>query len=139
MKKLLLVLLNIIAISAIAQNHVPSFEEVISLHGVGTVEISPDGKSVAFTVQKTDWNENRYDNEIWLSKEGNKPFPLTNNPKNSSTSPLFSPDGKWISFLSDRGNKNQIYVVRYEGGEAWPVTNEKKVFHTINGILMAED
>ena len=126
MKKLLLVLLNIIAIGAIAQNHLPSFEEVISLHSVGAVEISSDGKSVAFTVQKTDWNENRYDNEIWLSKEGNKPFPLTNNPKNSSTSPLFSPDGKWISFLSDRGNKNQIYVVRYEGGEAWPVTNEEE-------------
>ncbi|HEX9250803.1 MAG TPA: hypothetical protein VF870_01105, partial [Ignavibacteriaceae bacterium] len=57
-------------IVGIAQNHVPSFEEVISLHSVGTVEISADGKSVAFTVQKTDWNENRYDTEIWLSKDG---------------------------------------------------------------------
>jgi len=56
---------------------VPSFEEVISLHSVGTVKISPDGKSVAFTVQRTDWIENRYDEEIWLSKEGNKPFRLT--------------------------------------------------------------
>ena len=126
MKKLLFVLLNTITIIGIAQNHVPSFEEVISLHSVGTVKISPDGKSVAFTVQRTDWNENRYDDEIWLSKEGNKPFRLTNNPKNSCTSPLFSPDGKWISFLSDRGNKNQIYIVRYEGGEAFPVTNEEE-------------
>lgn len=94
------------------------------MHGVRTVQISPDGRSVAFSVQRADWNENRYDEEIWLSKEGNKPFRLTNNPKNSCTSPLFSPDGKWISFLSDRGNKNQIYVVRFEGGEAFPVTDE---------------
>jgi len=28
--------------------------------------------------------------------------------------------------LSDRGNKNQIFVVRYEGGEALPVTNEEE-------------
>ena len=96
------------------------------MHSVRTVQISPDGKSVAFTVQRADWNENRYDEEIWLSKEGNKPFRLTNNPKNSCISPLFSPDGEWISFLSDRGNKNQIYVVRYEGGEAFPVTDEEE-------------
>jgi dipeptidyl aminopeptidase/acylaminoacyl peptidase len=126
MKRLLFLLLNTFTIIVVAQNHVPAFEEIISLHSVGTVGISPDGKSVVFTVQKTDWTENRYDIEIWLSKDGNKPFPLTNNPKNSSTAPLFSPDGKWISFLSDRGNKNQIYVVRYEGGEAWPVTNEEE-------------
>lgn len=126
MKKLIFLLLNTITIIGVAQNHVPSFEEVISLRSVGTVKISPDGKSVVFTVQRTDWNENRYDEEIWISKDGNEPFPLTYNPKNSCTSPLFSPDGEWISFLSDRGNKNQIYVIRYEGGEAWPVTNEEE-------------
>jgi len=126
MKKLLILLLNTFTIIGVAQTHVPSFEEVISLHSVGTVKISPDGKSVAFTVQRADWNENRYDEEIWLSKEGNKPFRLTNTPKNNSSSPQFSPDGEWISFLSDRGNKSQIYVVGYEGGEALSVTNEEE-------------
>jgi dipeptidyl aminopeptidase/acylaminoacyl peptidase len=106
--------------------HLPSFEEQISIRSVGGVQLSPDGKTVAFTVQTTDWTDNRYDTEIWLAKAGEKPFQLTNNPKNNSTSPLFSPDGKWISFLSDRGNKTQIYVMRAEGGEPKVMTKEEE-------------
>jgi dipeptidyl aminopeptidase/acylaminoacyl peptidase len=109
-----------------AQQRVPSFEDVISLRSVGAVQISPDGKMVAYTVQTTDWTDNRYDTEIWLWKEGAGAFPLTNNPRSSSTGPLFSPDGKWISFLSDRGNKNQIYVIHTGGGEARAATREEE-------------
>lgn len=106
--------------------HVPTFEEVISLRSVGGISLSADGKHVAYTVQTTDWNDNRYDNEIWLSKNGAKPFQLTHTPKNSSTSPAFSPDGNWIAFLADRGGKNQIHVMRLEGGEARAVTKEEE-------------
>jgi dipeptidyl aminopeptidase/acylaminoacyl peptidase len=111
--------------SAIFAQQVPSFEEVISLRSVGGVAISPDGKDVAFTMQTVDWSENRFDTEIWMSKNGGKPFQLTNSPKNSSTGPAFSPDGKWLAFLSDRGDKNQIFVLQTEGGEARAVTKEE--------------
>jgi dipeptidyl aminopeptidase/acylaminoacyl peptidase len=119
----LLFFILLLPVIAIAQ-HVPTFEEVISLRSVGGVQLSPDGKTIAYTVQTTDWSENKYDTEIWLWREGGKSFQLTNNPKNSSVAPLFSPDGQWISFLSDRGSKNQIYVMRIEGGEAKVVTKE---------------
>jgi dipeptidyl aminopeptidase/acylaminoacyl peptidase len=125
MKKILLPLL-LLSLSQLNAQHVPSFEEIISLRSVSNVQLSQDGKSVAFTIQTTDWNDNRYDTEIWLARQGDKPFQLTNNPKNSSSNPLFSPDGKWISFLSDRGNKNQIYVMRAEGGEPKAVTKEEE-------------
>jgi dipeptidyl aminopeptidase/acylaminoacyl peptidase len=105
---------------------VPSFEQVIALRNAGTVTISPDGKHVIYTVQSTDWSDNRYDTEIWISKNGQNPFQLTNTQKGSSTSPEWSPDGKWIAFLADRGNKNQIYIIRAEGGEAYPITNEEE-------------
>jgi dipeptidyl aminopeptidase/acylaminoacyl peptidase len=111
--------------SAIFAQQVPSFEEVISLRSVGGIAISPDGRDVAFTIQTVDWNENRFDTEIWLSKNGGKPFQLTNSPKNSSTGAAFSPDGKWLAFLTDRGDKNQIHVLRTEGGEARAVTKEE--------------
>jgi dipeptidyl aminopeptidase/acylaminoacyl peptidase len=123
MKIIFLVLL--LPVLATAQ-HTPSFEEVISLRSVGSVQLSPDGKTIAYTVQTTDWNENKYDTEVWLWREGGRSFQLTNNSKNSSVAPLFSPDGQWISFLSDRGNKNQIYVMRTDGGEAKAVTKEEE-------------
>ena len=104
---------------------VPSFEQVLSLRSAGTPVISPDGNHVLLTVTQTDWKNNRYDTEIWISKDRKKPFQLTNNPEGNSGNPKWSPDGKWIAFTSSRGNKNQIHVIYTEGGEAFPVTREK--------------
>ena len=125
MKRFLLSFLTAIPIVVSSQT-LPTFEEVISLRSVGGVMLSADGKHVAYAVQTTDWNDNRYDNEIWLSKNGAKPFQLTNTAKNSSTNASFSPDGSWIAFLADRGNKNQIHVMRLEGGEARAISKEEE-------------
>ncbi len=125
MKKFLFSYLILLPIIGFTQS-LPTFEEVISLRGVGGVTISADGRNVAFTIQTTDWLENRYDNEIWLSKNGGKPFQATNTFKSSSNSPAFSPDGNWIAFLADRGNKTQIHVMRMDGGEARVVTKEEE-------------
>jgi hypothetical protein len=52
-----------------AQMKTPSFEEVISLEGVGGPVMSADGRSIAFTATKADWESNRFDTEIWISRE----------------------------------------------------------------------
>lgn len=123
MKKLLVGPFCFLVFQAIAQ-HVPTFEEAISLRSIVGVTISPDGKDVAFGVQSTDWNENRYDTEIWLSRSGGTAYQLTNTLKGNSGNRAFSPDGRWLAFLANRGNKDQIHVIRVEGGEARVVTNE---------------
>jgi dipeptidyl aminopeptidase/acylaminoacyl peptidase len=128
MKKIVLLGTIVLLTSGIyAQNEkiVPSFEQVLSLKSAGAPVISPDGNHVLFTVTQTDWKNNRYDTEIWLSKNSQKPFQLTNNPDDNSGNPKWSPDGKWIAFTSGRGSKNQIYAIYSEGGEAFPVTREK--------------
>jgi len=103
----------------------PTFEEVISLRSVGNVVMSQNGELVAFTQQSSDWNDNRFDTEIWLIKSGSEPFQVTNNPKNSSFAPAFSPDGKWLVFLADKGNKTQVYAIRINGGESAAITEEE--------------
>ncbi|MCO5725840.1 S9 family peptidase [Robiginitalea marina] len=101
----------------------PSFEEVISLEGLANPVLSPDGRHVAFEKTTTDWAENRFDRELWLSKDGGAPIPLTHNPKGSSQGAQWSPDGQWLAFVSDRGNDDQIYLLRTAGGEAFPLTD----------------
>ncbi|MEO8473842.1 MAG: S9 family peptidase [Chryseolinea sp.] len=126
MKKFSLLLIFLgYGLNIIAQ-HLPSFEEVISLRSTSNAIISPDGNLVAYTVQTTDWTNNRYDSEIWLSKNNEKPFQLTNTPSGSSSNPAFSPDGKWLAFLSDRGEKTQVFVINLSGGEARTVTADEE-------------
>ncbi len=101
----------------------PSFEDVISLQSAADASISPNGKQIVFTVQTVDWTANRYDTELWISNDGQTPFQLTNNLNHSSTNPKWSPDGKWIAFLSQRLEKTQLHVIRAAGGESFQVTN----------------
>jgi dipeptidyl aminopeptidase/acylaminoacyl peptidase len=125
--KILLVFL-VVGVSANEQSNIPgpSFEEIISIRSVGGPVISPDGRSIAFGVRTTDWKNNRYDSEIWLARDGEEPFQLTRTKDGSSSSPQWSPDGKWIAFLADRGGKRQIYLIRPDGGEAQKITEVKE-------------
>jgi len=108
-----------------AQGSGPAFRDVISLKSVGAPAISPDGRSVAYTVRSTDWSENRFDTEIWLWHQGSEPVQLTRTAEGSSGSPRWSADGKWIAFLADRGDRQQIYLIGATGGEAVTLTSVK--------------
>ncbi|MEM6845142.1 MAG: S9 family peptidase [Bacteroidota bacterium] len=99
------------------------FEEILSLRSAFNPQISPDGSMIAYQVRSTDWKENRYDEEVWLYKEGYKPFQLTYTEKGSSTQPQWSHDSQWIAFLADRDGDNQVYMIRAAGGEAQQVTS----------------
>ena len=100
----------------------PSFEEVISLRRVDGVAISPDGAAVAYTVRSTDWEKNRYDTEIWLAPADGPLFQLTRTAEGSSSSPAWSPDGRWLAFFADRGEETQVFLIDPRGGEAWALT-----------------
>ncbi|MEM1123148.1 MAG: S9 family peptidase, partial [Bacteroidota bacterium] len=80
---------------------------------------------VAFTVSTTDWENNRFDTEIWLSKNGKTPFQLTRTKDGSSNSIAWSPDGQYLTFKAKRGEHQQIHAILIEGGEAFPITHEK--------------
>lgn len=126
MKYCLVVCLGLISFLSTAQKNASiAFEKWLSLKQVGTPAISPNGKYIAYTLTSTDWASNGYDSEIWLSKEGGAPIQLTRTSKGSSSSPAFTPDNQFISFLSDRGEKTQLYLIPVDGGEALQITKDE--------------
>lgn len=110
------------AVSVVAQT--PTIEQSLSAKQPQAVEMSPDGRYVAYTVQYTNWDENSFDEQIWIAMltTGEK-YALTGGKKSSQT-PKWSPDSKRIAFKSDRDGKSQIYVISPAGGEAVALTNE---------------
>jgi Tol biopolymer transport system component len=80
--------------------------------GIGSPRLSPDGKSVVF----------RALNELYLMPIGGKPEPLTRDSFHKSD-PDFSPDGKWLSYSSDKGGKLDIWLRELATGKERQLTN----------------
>jgi len=100
----------------------PDFRAVLSLESAGDPKISPDGSTVVYAVRKADWEDNRFDSELWMARRGEEPFPLTRTEGESSSDASWSPDGAWVSFIADRGEGPQIWLISTRGGEARPLT-----------------
>ncbi len=103
-------------------------EDFAAIRAVDEPNISPDGEHIAYVVGTVDLKKDKQPKNLWLAKwDGSENRALTFG-DNQQTHPRWSPDGKWIAFLSGRGDENdkdQIWVLSSEGGEAEQLTHEK--------------
>jgi len=101
--------------------HPITFDDMIKMRRVAEPQISPDGKWVAYTLATPDMDANRSASNIWMvSTAGGSPQQLTQSGHDSS--PVWSPNGKTIAFLSSRSGDSQVYLLSLEGGEAQKLT-----------------
>lgn len=135
MKKAILTLFLTIALApfTFAQaGKTPTIEQSLSLKSAGAPRISPDGRYVAYQVQETNWEENAFENEIWIAVVATGERYQLTNAKKSSSSAQWSPDSKRIAFASDRDGKRQIYLIAPGGGEALQLTNIETGVNSFN-------
>lgn len=107
-----------------------SAEKMWSLTRLGETALSPDGSIAVVTVTRFDIEKDRSATDLWwvpvTGDAARRPSarPLTSDPA-ADTAPVFSPDGRWIAFVSKRDDDEaaQIYVIPVDGGEAKRVTN----------------
>lgn len=101
--------------------------DVYRLKSVSDPQISPDGKWIAYTVSSPDSAKDKYDSDIWMiSWDGKETIQLTSSPE-SESAPRWSPDGKYLTFLSSRyeSKASQIWKMDRRGGEALKLTTLK--------------
>jgi dipeptidyl aminopeptidase/acylaminoacyl peptidase len=103
--------------------HVPSVNELLNIHSVGGVRISPDGRWVAYTVTHCDFKKDAFVTHVWIADpDSGRKYQLTRGDK-SAGNVAWSPDSAWLAFTSNRtGDKNQIFAIPPDGGEAVQLT-----------------
>ena len=89
---------------------------------VGDPQVSPDGRSAAFTVRVTDLEANKGRTGIWLVDLASRSARQLTAGESNDSSPRWAPDGKSLYFLSARGGSQQVWRLPLEGGEAVRVT-----------------
>ncbi|MEW5976723.1 MAG: S9 family peptidase [Acidobacteriota bacterium] len=108
-------------------------ELAMTVRTVGEVVPSPDGQLAAYTQT---WavmagEKSEMVTQVFLARFGEraKPVQLTQGEK-SCVSPSFSPDGKWVYFLSERSGTPNLWRISVEGGEGQQLTDWKGTIGT---------
>jgi len=92
-------------------------ELMMKVKQVGSVQVSPDGRRVLFTVREAvmDSTRSEYSTQIYAANsDGSGLIPLTSGAR-SSDNPEWSPDGESIAFTSTRSGKSNVWLMRANG------------------------
>ena len=89
----------------------------------GSPDVSRDGKYVAFAVRRYNLQQGKTWSELWIMGPDGSGLRQMTFADHEDTSPVFSPDGKRLVFVSDRdGTKPQLFVLALDGGEPRKLT-----------------
>ncbi len=108
---------------------VPSIDQALEAQVPSEPALSPDGQRVVYEVSRTNWKDDAFERDLWIADRAGSTHLLTSQVK-SSTGAQWSPDGRWVAFVSDRpgqfaetkADSKQLYVIDPAGGEARQVT-----------------
>jgi dipeptidyl aminopeptidase/acylaminoacyl peptidase len=125
-----------------------TLDEFFNSVSYNSVAISPDGNSVVIATERADWDQKIFRTDLWLYRADTL-IQLTQSGHDSE--PKWSPDGRWIAFLSERKTSSekdsdsdddsdkdsdkevsQLYVISPAGGEAMPLTQGEEEVHTFS-------
>lgn len=98
-------------------------EAIYGLKELTALELSPDGKTLAYTILRADKKENAFRVELWLSGADGQNARRVCRPADDCTNPKFSPDGKRFAYLSDATEGTQLCVARVGEGRGRAITD----------------
>jgi len=141
----LLLFLSITLSGAASDKPKLTIDEFFNSVSFTAIQMSPAGDAVVIAAERPDWDQNIFRDDLWLFRDdghgSGSLIQLTQSGHDSH--PQWSPDGKWIAFLSGRKTAEssgssaedsksepaQIYLISPSGGEAFPLTQGDEDVH----------
>jgi dipeptidyl aminopeptidase/acylaminoacyl peptidase len=112
-------------------------EHLFDLQFVDAVAVSGDGAKIVYQIRTIDAERDEYQSHLWLAgSDGSASRRLTQG-EHRNEGAAFSPDRKWLAFVSNRVDKKaQVYRLPLDGGEAERLTD---LDGTILGLAWSPD
>ena len=109
-----------------------SLDDTLNTFEMPDVDVSPDGKRVAYTVSRTVMNDTQSASmlQVYCADTDSKNTVQLTKADAYCYGVQWSPDGKQIAFMSVQSGKNEIWLVPAAGGEAVQLT------HVATGVYM---
>ncbi len=101
-------------------------EDMFSFKAAGDAQLSPDGQSAVYLIQRHDGEKEKSETDLYLADLTTGESRRLTSSGNNDT-PRFAPDGRRLAFLSSRGEKTQLYILDLAGGEAWQLPTDEAV------------
>ncbi|MBI4864027.1 MAG: PD40 domain-containing protein [Candidatus Riflebacteria bacterium] len=98
-------------------------DDLYALKNIVDVQLSPCGTRIAFTVVAIDREADDYRSTIWVIAADGSGLESFTRGAGKDAAPRWSPDGRWLAFLSERFSRSpQLFVMPVRGGEARQLT-----------------
>ena len=132
------------AASSFSNPKAPTIDQSLEMYNVGSPKISPDGRRVIYEQTRTDWEANAFETDLWIADVATGERHRLTTTGHSCNPAEWSPDGKWIAFLTDRpgvlpkspAGKRQLWIMPADGGEAQQLT---KMEESVGGFEWSPD
>lgn len=115
-----------------------TIEDLYGLKFVSHASVAPDGRNIAYVETTIDEHKHAYHSAIWLASVQDGTTKRFTGGVASANSPTWSPDGRWLAFVSERvgetsetdaqalkkrgQGKPQVWIMPTDGGEAYQLT-----------------
>ncbi|MFA5968869.1 MAG: S9 family peptidase [Sphingomonas sp.] len=112
---------SMLVVAAAPAPHPVGPDDIAKVKSVGDPQVDPAGQWVAYSVRETDVAADKQFSHLWMTRwDGSRTVQVTSRKDESESTPRFSPDGKWLAFISGRADEKgngSLWLLDRSGGE----------------------
>jgi dipeptidyl aminopeptidase/acylaminoacyl peptidase len=108
-----------------------ALDDIAKIKFVRSPALSPDEETICFVVESVAEDQKKYHSHLWRCRADGSDLRQLTYGERSDSSPVFSPDGRLIAFVSKRGETPGIHLLPTDGGEARTLVEKDGTFSSL--------